>query len=648
MRFQRCDLILCLALVCAGCAPMNYKNEVPTSTSLTTAANGDRVLTLGGTSAAVAATFMPGNILISLGPDNSAFPDISPVDILDQPLKFEGDFQGAAVDRATLVGALAVSIDSPGVDPDASHYFVLTCAQPHSPTEECYRVTSAESVAVTKPTAGSVHLEVPLKESNATFVGVHIADAALIPARYESHKGVPAEVEGVTATLKGTNEIEIAWNAVDSGGIQLAYISGSTPPVDCTTGTVVTSTTIAQATSFSVGNLTSGSWAFRVCSVNQRLPADFSAGATATATVPAVDGGGASKPGGTWRLISKSGAPSSRSGAAAVWNGAGMIVFGGYLLPGGGVTNTGANYNPTSDSWATLPATGAPSARAGMAYATDGAELFVFGGVDGTFSRLKDFNSMLPGTSWTPREIDNTGSRENATGVWTDNTHQFYIFGGTDGLSFFGLDNWVGGIWTAKATTNLPQEGRVGHSLIWTGTKLIMWGGAALINGTWTYFNDGAVFDPIQNTWTTTAPSPLTARARHAAVWTEQKLAIWGGQTGGTFTLPTAAFGDGALYDPTTNTWTTMASSGAPTPRYGHSAVWTGGAMVVYGGFAPSMQPSPRNDGGSFALNGGSGSWSEIAPSPLSGRTSHNAVWTGKEMIIFGGCQCTDAGAFTP
>jgi len=41
---------------------------------------------------------------------------------------------------------------------------------------------------------------------------------------------------------------------------------------------------------------------------------------------------------------------------------------------------------------------------------------------------------------------------------------------------------------------------------------------------------------------------------------------------------------DGGHYNPTTDTWTATQTTGAPSARAFHSAVWTGNEMIVWGG----------------------------------------------------------------
>jgi Protein metal binding site. len=57
-------------------------------------------------------------------------------------------------------------------------------------------------------------------------------------------------------------------------------------------------------------------------------------------------------------------------------------------------------------------------------------------------------------------------------------------------------------------------------------------------------------------------------------------MIIWGGGDFGQFNFRTT----GGRYNPSTDTWTGITTTGAPGPRQGASAVWTGIEMVVWGG----------------------------------------------------------------
>ena len=85
--------------------------------------------------------------------------------------------------------------------------------------------------------------------------------------------------------------------------------------------------------------------------------------------------------------------------------------------------------------------------------------------------------------------------------------------------------------------------------------------------------------------------------------------------------------------------WQAVNSTGAPPARYWHTAVWTGAEMIVWGGIGEPYNFS--NTGGRY--NPSTDSWTLLPPGAPSGRVGHTAVWTGSEMIVWGGW--SDGGA---
>jgi N-acetylneuraminic acid mutarotase len=79
--------------------------------------------------------------------------------------------------------------------------------------------------------------------------------------------------------------------------------------------------------------------------------------------------------------------------------------------------------------------------------------------------------------------------------------------------------------------------------------------------------------------------------------------------------------------------WKTMSNAGAPSgPRTGATAVWTGTEMIVWGGFTNR----PEATGGRY--DPATNSWSSVSTSVApKARQDHVAVWTGSEMIVWGG-----------
>ncbi len=179
--------------------------------------------------------------------------------------------------------------------------------------------------------------------------------------------------------------------------------------------------------------------------------------------------------------------------------------------------------------------------------------------------------------------------------------------------------------WTATTTTGAPSP-RYYTKAVWTGTHMIVWGGASGTN-----LNSGGKYDPIANSWSSTSTNGAPSiRSGHTAIWTGSKMVIWGGYNGG------SGFATGGQYDPSGNSWTATNTSGAPAGRLNHSAIWTGTKMIVWGG-------SAGNSGGQYDPSGNSWSATTTAGAPI-GRTHHSAVWTASKMIVWGGIGVTNTG----
>src|SRR5439155_7884835 len=104
--------------------------------------------------------------------------------------------------------------------------------------------------------------------------------------------------------------------------------------------------------------------------------------------------------------------------------------------------------------------------------------------------------------------------------------------------------------------------------------------------------DSGGRYDPIADTWTaTTTNNAPGARYLHTAVWTGSEMIIWGGA----HDVNVILLNTGGRYDPSTNSWTATTTNNAPVPRYSHTAIWSDNEMVVWGGVGAS---SNLNTGG--------------------------------------------------
>ena len=83
---------------------------------------------------------------------------------------------------------------------------------------------------------------------------------------------------------------------------------------------------------------------------------------------------------------------------------------------------------------------------------------------------------------------------------------------------------------------------------------------------------------------------------------------------------------------PCNDAWGATSAANAPSARAYHTAIWTGSEMIVWGGLAGGYS----NSGGRY--NPATDSWSPTATiNAPAGREGHTAVWTGSEMIVWGG-----------
>ncbi len=181
------------------------------------------------------------------------------------------------------------------------------------------------------------------------------------------------------------------------------------------------------------------------------------------------------------------------------------------------------------------------------------------------------------------------------------------------------------GTWNPRTIWGGPS-GRDDHTMVLTGSRMIVWGGV----GQSGMLNTGGIYDAVTDTWTATnttdAPSP---RANHTTVWAGRKMIVWGGYDA-TYWLNT-----GGIYDPATDTWMATSTTDAPSPRADHTTVWDGiNEMIVWGGYDGS---SWLNTGGIYNMEFDGWIPMGTAGAPPSGRIYHTAVWTGSEMIVWGG-----------
>jgi len=328
-----------------------------------------------------------------------------------------------------------------------------------------------------------------------------------------------------------------------------------------------------------------------------------------------------------WANGAGSGEPAARYRHTAVWTGTRFLVWGG-TLNGGSVSGVGASYDPALNLWSPVSTLDAPVARSGHTAVWTGDRMLVWGGVGTGVTLGAEYHPE--GLTWLPLPaLSSPDTREGHVAVWTG--ARMLVWGGRNLgglLSDGGRYDPVAKTWGVLPVPGAP-EARIGAAAVWTGNRFVVWGGL----GESGELASGAVLPVTGGTtpgaWggTSGSGSVPSARQGHTAVWTGQRMIIWGGRSGG------VSIGDGALYDPVANSWQSLTSVGAPTARFGHHAEWTGEEMLIFGGETPAGTVA---SGGAY--NPATGKWRPLTSngSPLA-RSEGTGVWSGTEYLIFGG-----------
>ena len=200
--------------------------------------------------------------------------------------------------------------------------------------------------------------------------------------------------------------------------------------------------------------------------------------------------------------------------------------------------------------------------------------------------------------------------------------------------------------------------------VVWTGRELIGWGGGCCGDVS----DDGSAYDPATNTWRMIAPAPVSGQQSPVGAWTGRELAVFNGRG------PEGAPVGGAAYNPKTDTWRPIPSHAGSRPGFqavfdgneihvfgvsrdtvfsfnprnnnwrklpsteldaeGLIAVWTGNRLIAAGSIASTYEPARDL-------------WTKLSSSPLGPRQQAQGVWTGRELIVWGGLVPNASGSPT-
>ncbi len=128
------------------------------------------------------------------------------------------------------------------------------------------------------------------------------------------------------------------------------------------------------------------------------------------------------------------------------------------------------------------------------------------------------------------------------------------------------------------------------------------------------------------------APSP---RVGHSVVWTGSEYIVWGGASvldGGGATMPV---NDGGRYDPVGDLWTPTSQTSAPSARSAHKAVWTGSFMAILG---QDVDVFPTHPMEGFLYDPEADAWTPMSTSgaPVE-RAYYDVVSVDGKVVVWGG-----------
>lgn len=301
----------------------------------------------------------------------------------------------------------------------------------------------------------------------------------------------------------------------------------------------------------------------------------------------------------------------------------------------------GALYDPSADTWSALPLTGSPpSARVFASAVWTGSVMVVWGGGDAANNNDYATGSRFDPATNTWASMTTVGApsgRRSAYGFWTGSRVLFFAGNdkGTNPLAGVYLYDPVNDKWSTGSTANQPGA-RLDPTVGWSGTQLIVYGGdAGFSNSASTY-----VYDLASNAWTKVSDGP-TARAGAFGAWDGVSLLVWGGSNNG-------FRNDGRLYEPVADKWTGMGTAAQPGARWAPNR-YTGWSFRT----KPRVTLMVGGSGNSFFTDGGiynstTNAWTTIAAWPSGASHIYGVgVWTGTELVVWGGRTGTSAGNLT-
>jgi spore germination protein GerM/N-acetylneuraminic acid mutarotase len=335
---------------------------------------------------------------------------------------------------------------------------------------------------------------------------------------------------------------------------------------------------------------------------------------------------------GSWRSLAAAPIDVNNGELRSVWTGKEMLVFGSTLERSGSAAtpaapvNVAAAYEPAANTWRKLaPPLGPQGAYLGKySMVWTGSELLLWGAFD--------YEAYNPSTNrW--RRLPARPGIGHAGGVVVWTGREMIGWGGgccgdafSDGVAYNPATNrW-------RSLPSSPLAGSQSPLGVWTGRELLIFVSGLNPEGhPWpARLARAAAYNPSRNTWRRIAPLP-EPRNGASAVWDGREVLV----IGGAGAHPPAAARVGLAYNPATNRWRRLPAM--ESGRFDAAAVWTGRQLLVWGGSQRSGAAAPAIPPHGLAYDPRTDRWSPLPQAPLLGRLGPTAVWTGREMIVWGG-----------
>lgn len=306
---------------------------------------------------------------------------------------------------------------------------------------------------------------------------------------------------------------------------------------------------------------------------------------------------------------------------------------------------------PTIDQLASHGAKGVSLNRGWFGWGGQGIECppTTYCSIGGIYDRSTD--------SWTATTKAGAPSGRQFHSVTLTSDARVLVWGGMCGVSSTCGDGALfepgSGSWKPISGFEAPSP-RYAAFAAPVGNLVIIWGGYKLVGSYGVALGDGFSFDPAADSWKSLpsigAPSPRAGAAIAVAL---NRLFVWGGSDSDGTPL-----GDGAVYDPVTETWEPIDQLDSPSSRFDQVAVGVGDEVFILGGRGCGRGPVGWNlcEDAGFIYNLRTRLWRRTS-SGLRPRSAPVATWTGKYVFIFGGsgtccegdgCVCTDGALYEP